>query len=184
MEKTVDGDERAFRRIYDIYKIKVFKTAYVMVNDEKAAEDIVQEVFIIIYTKIYKLKHPQAFEAWIYKIVVNACNEYHRKNRKKVVTNDGEIEDIKDTNSERQPEELILKNERSVQLNSCINSLSDKLKTCIVLFYFNGLSIKQISDIQECPENTVKSRLFKAKKSIQKKMKADIEGEVSLNEYR
>ena len=49
--KSIDGDERAFRELYDKYKGKIFKTAYLMLRDEKGAEDIVQEVFITVYKK-------------------------------------------------------------------------------------------------------------------------------------
>ncbi|MDP4088449.1 MAG: sigma factor, partial [Bacillota bacterium] len=60
IERMSDGEEDAFERVYSMYMNKVYNTARMMTEDEKAAEDILQEVFIIIYKKIYKLKHAEA----------------------------------------------------------------------------------------------------------------------------
>lgn len=174
IKKTIDGDERAFRELYDNYKSKVFKTAYLMIRDEKIAEDIVKEVFITVYKKAYKLKRTEAFESWLYKITVNNCNEYFRRNSKALVTEEEDMSQLYDRDIYVQPEEMLLTEERNQQLDRIINSLSEKLKTCIILFYYNNMTIRQIADIQACSEGTVKSRLFKAKKAIEKKMKTEL----------
>lgn len=174
IKKSIDGDERAFRELYDKYKGKIFKTAYLMLRDEKGAEDIVQEVFITVYKKIYKLKYAEAFESWLYKITINRCNEYFRKNSKAVVTDEEDMYQIYDTDIYAQPDERLLTEERNQQLDRIINSLSEKLKTCIILFYYNNMTIKQIADILGCSEGTVKSRLFKAKRAIEKKLNTEL----------
>ena len=81
---------------------------------------------------------------------------------------------IYDTDIYAQPDERLLTEERNQQLDRIINSLSEKLKTCIILFYYNNMTIKQIADILGCSEGTVKSRLFKAKRAIEKKMKSEL----------
>lgn len=172
------GDEESFRRLYDMYKNKVYNTAKRLTNDDKAAEDIVQEVFVIIYTKIYKLKYAEAFEVWLYKIVINCCKNSFKKGKNLLIVEDDTIENAAGDHCGDAPGELIIKKERNSELMKCINKLSEKLKTCIILYYFNEMSIREISEILECSEGTVKSRLFKGKKALEKSFTLKMEGEV------
>jgi len=80
IEQVIDGDEAAFKKLYDMYKEKVYRIAWMLTNNESAAQDIIQEVFIQVYLKIPKLKYIEAFESWLYKITVN-CSEGTVKSR-------------------------------------------------------------------------------------------------------
>lgn len=178
------GDEACFRTLYDMYKSKVYNTAKRLTNDEKAAEDIMQEVFIIIYTKIYKLKHVEAFEVWLYRIVINCCKNFYKKGKNVVLVEENDIESVAGEYCEENPSQLLLKKERNEELMICISKLSEKLKICIILYYFNEMSIREIAETLECSEGTVKSRLFKGKKALEKSFTLKIEGEVNKHVYR
>lgn len=178
------GDEQAFRKLYDMYKDKVYNTAKMITNDEKEAEDILQEVFVIVFTKIYKLKHPGAFEAWLYKTVINQCNNLFRKGKKVVVVEDIAIENATGADEEEMPDEQAIRQETNRELMKCINLLSEKLRICIILYYFNEMSIREIGETLECSEGTVKSRLFKAKKELEKSLNSKMNCEVKQYGYR
>lgn len=183
IEEVVLGDRAAFRKLYDEYKLKVYNTARNITKDEKAAEDILQEVFVTIYTKLYKLKKPAAFDVWLYKIVVNCCNNYFRKNKNSISSEDSVIENLAGEDKEI-PNEILEKKESYEELKKCIDKLSDKLRICIVFYYFNDMSIKEIAEVLNCSEGTVKSRLFKAKKNLEKELVSMSNGEGRIYGYR
>jgi RNA polymerase sigma-70 factor (ECF subfamily) len=178
------GDEECFRTLYDMYKNKVYNTAKRLTNDDKAAEDIMQEVFVIIYTKIYKLKHAEAFEVWLYRIVINCCKNSYKKSKNLLVVEDKTIETAAGESCNETPSESLIRKERNEEMMNCISKLSEKLKTCIILYYFNEMSIREIAETLECSEGTVKSRLFKGKKALEKSFVLKMEGEVKEYGYR
>lgn len=82
MEKALNKDKKAFKSLYEEYNSKVYRTAYIILNNAAMAEDVLQEVFMNLYQKGSKLKHYEAFESWLYKITVNACINYIKKDKK------------------------------------------------------------------------------------------------------
>lgn len=175
IDRIIKGNQTAFKELYDIYKNRVYKTAWVMISDTSAAEDILQEVFITVYSKIYKLKCAEAFESWLYKITVNCCNQYLRKHKSDLVSEDEVFEQIPE-DAVNYPENKAIEKENGVEIINFIYELPLKQRNCIILFYYNHLSIKEIADILECTEGTVKSNLFKGKKALEKKISSKLNG--------
>lgn len=184
IERISYGDNEAFETLYNMYAKKVYNTAKMITENEKAAEDILQEVFLTIYTKIYKLKHVEAFESWLYRIVINCCNEYFRKNKKLVVTDDGNLDDIAGVSNCEIPGEALIKKENYKDLRRCVSILPEKMKECVVLYYYSEMSIIQISEVLGCSVGTVKSNMFKAKKALKKSLNLNIDCEVNTYGYR
>ncbi|WP_238884292.1 RNA polymerase sigma factor [Clostridium sp. YIM B02551] len=176
----INGDKDEFRHIYEIYKDKIYRTALLILNNNTQAEDVVQEVFIKIINNIHTLKNPEAFEAWIYKITVNSCRSYFKKFYSIVeffdFTSNLNFEKIDDSYD---PEEYVSTAESSNIIFSEINNLSPKLKVPIILFYYNDLSIKEISKILDISEGTAKSRLHNGKKYLKEALEKK---EVAINE--
>jgi len=187
IEKIKNGDKQAFKELYGEYKEKVYKTTCMMLNDTSAAEDMVQEIFINIYLKIHKLNNNEAFNSWIYKITVNYCMRYLKKNSKLKYTVDEEaVNYIIENNHSLIPEEGLLVREFNREVMKLIYELSDSQRICIILFYYNQMSIKEIAAVMESSENTTKSRLFKAKKYLKRKLEMSerYEKGVEFYEYR
>ncbi|MDP4090262.1 MAG: RNA polymerase sigma factor [Bacillota bacterium] len=184
IERMSDGYEDAFERIYSMYMNKVYNTARMMTEDEKAAEDILQEVFIIIYKKIYKLKHAEAFESWLYRITVNCCNNYFKKRKSTVVTEDDKLADVIGADTGQTPGEELISRETNDEIYKAVNTLPGKYRECIILYYYSEMSIAQIADVLDCSAGTVKSNLFKAKKALKKKLNLEIDCEVKTYGYR
>jgi RNA polymerase sigma-70 factor (ECF subfamily) len=159
------NDDDAFASVFYTYQQKVYKMAWLMLRDHQRAEDVVQETFLQVYTKINKLSNNMAFEKWLYKITVNHCYEIIRKHKKAdLLLLDETIENFT-TNSSVPHRELIQKEVRK-KIITAIYDLPLKHRTVLILFYFNDLSIKEIAAIISKSEGTVKSRLFYGKKII------------------
>lgn len=184
ISSVINGDEEAFKILYNSYHKNIYRYILSMINDEKAAEDILQEVFITVYNKIYKLKHYEAFETWLYRITINACNGYFRRNKKITYADSCTLDTLIEFTDSTDPNKQVLMREVYSHLDLCINNLSINLKNAIILFYFQDKSIFEIAKIMDCPINTVKTRLFKAKKHLLKGMESDYELEVKLSETR
>lgn len=167
--KVKNNDKQAFKVLFNTYKTNVYRTAFLILKDYQYADDVVQDTFMQVYLKINKLTNPFAFEKWLYKIAINLCFEIIRKNGKyKRIALDEEVdkEIIEWNGNVPLPENIAIQKETQRIILECIYSLQVNHRTVLVLFYFNSFSVKEISDIMECSEGTVKSRLFYAKRLL------------------
>jgi len=172
IEKALNKDKKAFKNLYEEYNSRVYRTAYIILNSTVMAEDILQEVFTSLYQKGSKLRHYEAFEAWLYKVTVNSCMNYMKKEKKTTFIADEKVIDaINEIKKEDAPEDMILSKEFRNEIMNYIYELPAQLRSTVILFYYNELSIKDIASIMECSEGTVKSRLFYSKKYLKDKIK-------------
>lgn len=171
LEKAKDGDKQAFRSIFNFYEQKVFSTAYFIMKDRQHAEDVVQEVFLKVYLKVHKLENNKVFEIWLYKITVNACSSFFRKLNKFSTTSIDEnimSEEFPISEKFSLPDNILIRKEFQEKVMEVVYALPVKHRTVITLYYYNNMSIKEISSIVGCSEGTVKSRLFYGKKELKK----------------
>jgi RNA polymerase sigma-70 factor (ECF subfamily) len=166
INKAKAGDRTAFILIYNIYRQKVYSTAFFILKDHQHAEDVVQETFLQVHLKIHKLKVLEAFEAWLYKITTNCCLKLLRKAKNiEVVELDENSFQLQGSELEV-PDNIIIQMEMEAVVMKGIYSLDIKHRVVLTLFYFNNMSISEIADIIDCSEGTVKSRLFYGKKIL------------------
>jgi len=171
IEKALNKDKAAFKRLYELYNSKVYRTAYIILDNSSIAEDVLQEVFMNLYQKGSKLKHYEAFESWLYKITVNSCMNYIKKSKKISFIGDNEVLDAIDKiDFESTPEDLFIDEELASEIMAYIYELPTNHRATVILFYYNELSIKEIASIMNCSEGTVKSRLFYSKKFLKDKI--------------
>ncbi|HBF9727101.1 TPA: sigma-70 family RNA polymerase sigma factor [Clostridioides difficile] len=135
----------------------LYKTAFLYTKDENEAMDICQETIYKTILNIHKLREPSCFKTWMTKILINNVNEVNR-NKIKIFDNDFQIELIKDISYEKLEEKL--------DLYSAIDLLEEKFKTPIIFQYFQDMTIKEIAEVLECNENTVKTYLRRGKKKL------------------
>ncbi|MFV0518120.1 MAG: RNA polymerase sigma factor [Aminipila sp.] len=162
------GDESAFEEIFEKYKVKAVRTAYLITGNRELAEDIVQETFIESFRTIQNLKEPRYFETWFFKILTHIAWKYSKKEKRLVpVENIFESEKIM---SQQQEDYNFINEEKSLQLSESLDKLEVKQKTAIYLYYYGGFSISEIAKIMGCFEGTVKSRLYTARKNLKKSL--------------
>jgi len=154
------GDVNSFSELYQLHKKKALVTAYLISNQKGIAEDIVQESFIECFQKIKTIRNPEAFEAWFYKILVRTGWRMVKKYNYFLLMSDQNMEGLSTTmdfNSELDTSET------NMMVHEALAQLSLPLKTVVILYYFNDMTIEKISKVLGCFPGTVKSRLYNAR---------------------
>lgn len=169
IEKIINGDESAIDELYLKYRTKAFRAAYLITSNSHTAEDIIQETFVQSIKSISSLKNANSFKPWFYRILTRIAYKHTKKDNSCILTDDI----AKHSNASACDE--YFKDEKYAYLYEQINKLNYKLKTTVVLFYFNEMSIKEIAETMNCLEGTVKSRLFTAKRKLKKAMLKETE---------
>ena len=150
------GREEAYYELLNTYGSGLFRTCFLMTKDEKLAEDIVQETFIRVFKYIKGFKGDSSLYTWIYRISQNVL-----KDKVKLAVVEVPYEDYHmDPDN---PENLIVNKLDRELLRRELDNLSFIYKQVLILFYFEDKSIKQISDILEEKEGTIKSKLSRAR---------------------
>ncbi len=160
INRLKNGDRKAFDEIYNLYVNQALRTAYLITGNKMDSEDIVQQTFIQCYQTICQLKDVTKFKSWFFRILTRIA---WKTNKHKLPC----VDKIFDSEYSKSSLDIVLENEQNQILYHAINSLDTKLKTVIILYYYNELSIKEISDILCIRQGTVKSRLFSARKKLQ-----------------
>ena len=148
------GDKEAFLSLIDENKLNIYRVAKGMLREEKDIEDAIQNTIIKAYSNIKTLRQNDYFRTWLIKVLINECNMILRRNKKTVAI---------DSVMENEPD---VDNFKDLDLTASVNSLSEDLRVVIVLFYFEDMSQKDIANLLDIPEGTVKSRLTRARKKL------------------
>ncbi|MEG1931060.1 MAG: RNA polymerase sigma factor [Anaerovorax sp.] len=159
-----EGDETAFEKLFELYKVKAVRTAYLLTNNAALAEDITQEAFVQCYLKIKELRDPDQFKTWFFKILTRLAWKMSAK-EKNVIP----VENIFDAIAHQDTEQIemdFIKREDAKKIMKLIDSLEQKQKTVILLYYYNDFSVGEIAKVVGCFEGTVKSRLHTARKNL------------------
>ena len=171
---AMQGDEQSFSQLYQLYYQKVYALAFQTLKNAADAEDVLQITFIKAWKSISRLNDPAAFNTWIQRIAVNECTTLLRRRKPDFSIDNNDEEDgipIELESDLMIPEVYAEREDLSERMRQVIFSLSEVQRQTIVLFYFDEHSISEIAEIMGCGENTVKSRLYLARKA----MKAEIE---------
>jgi len=180
IRRSQEGDSLAIEAIYEQYKRPLFSLAYRYTYDSATAEDLLQEIFIKVFTHLKDIQRVETFPGWLYRIAVNTCYSYLRQNKtelqKKVPLSEVEAE-MKQPEGES-PESYLKK-----PLDEAIEVLPKKLKSVFLLHDVQGFKHHEISRMLGCSVGTSKSQLFKASSvsgSIRYQGKINPDGRYSL----
>lgn len=183
VEKAKCGDHEAFKLLVLKYQQRIMNLVVRFVHNVSDAEDITQEVFIKAYRALPKFRGDSAFYTWIYRIAANTAKNHlvvkFREPRKFAKDIDemeqtGDSDTLKDNQT---PEHLLLRDEIQKVITEAIDALPESLKIAITLREIEGLSYKDIAKVMGCPIGTVRSRIFRARKDIDKELKPLLENE-------
>ncbi len=164
------GDPVGYEQLYDRYSKHIYAMTYGILQNHTDAEDAVQNTFIHVYEKLYTLKDYNSFDSWLEKIAYNEALLLIRKRKKMTLFNDDLEAKFTDQIQDELmlPEEIAERRDTAEKIRSIIAELPEAQRQTLVLFYYNNLKIKQIAEVMNCGENTVKSRLYYARRSIGK----------------
>ncbi len=169
IKKAQAGDSEAFASIYN----ETVKTAYYVAKriliSEDATEDVLQEAYIAVYQHLSDYKSGN-FQGWVDTIVANRAKNYIRKKNpilfSEMESEERPVVEFEEEKIEFRPDAKVDYNETQRLILEIIDNLSPEQRLSVILFYFENRSVKEIAEICECSENTVKSRLNYARKKI------------------
>ena len=172
VSKAKQGDPDALNDLFNAFYNDVYYFALKTVKDDQVACDVTQETFIEVINTLDQLEQEAAFVTWLKKITYHQCTRYFKKKKDVIVDEDEDGNTVFDTLQEEKadfiPEEALDKEDFKKTIMGMIDNLSEEQRAAVMMFYYDELSIKQIAEIQNTNENTVKSRLNYAKKGIKK----------------
>lgn len=170
------GNKQAFDALVLKYQYKVFKIIARYVNDPSEVMDVAQETFIKAYKALDNFRGESAFYTWLYRIAINTAKNHVISQGRKIPDVDFEINDAEHYLSKNvlkeygTPERLLICDEIEHILFDVINQLPTDLRTTIMLREMEGLTYEEISDVMDCPVGTVRSRIFRAREAIERKV--------------
>ena len=168
VQRAAKGEQSAFAELYALSYNRVYFYAYRMLQNEEDAIDIVQEVFITVFTRIGELKKPESYMCWLSRITVNLCRDFHKKSSRLVIDrkNSDLIEQFAD--EEGLTEKLVLKNDIKESMIKVIDILPEEQKRAVLLYYYEQLTVSQIAEIEAVSVSAIKNRLSYARKKLKK----------------
>lgn len=175
------GDTKAYAQLVDRYKDLVYTLAIRMLKHKEEAEEVAQDTFIKVFKSLGKFKGDSKFSTWIYKVTYNTCLDRIKKNKKHF--NNVAIDEYTFNKLDTIDNALdnIIKEEKSTLIKQCINKLPEDSSALLTLFYFEELSLDEISKIINLEANTVKVKLFRARKKLAVILEQYLQPQNSLN---
>jgi len=177
VERTLNGNQAAFNLLVLRYQHKVAGLIARFVKDPHEVEDVAQEAFIKAYRALHLFRGDSAFYTWLYRIAVNTAKNHLVSRGRRPPSTDFDLDDaelVEDTSALRDidsPEGLLQKAHLEKLINEAIDELPEDLRTAFTLREFSGLSYEDITEIMDCPVGTVRSRIFRAREAIDKKIR-------------
>ncbi|MGF1763118.1 RNA polymerase sigma factor RpoE [Aliivibrio kagoshimensis] len=177
IERVQNGDKQAFNLLVVKYQNKVCSLVSRYVNNSGDVPDVAQEAFIKAYRALPGFRGESAFYTWLYRIAVNTAKNYIVAQGRRPPASDIDAEDAEYYESGTalkeisNPENLSLSEELRQVVFSTIDALPEDLKTAITLRELEGLSYEDIAEIMDCPVGTVRSRIFRAREAVEKKIR-------------
>lgn len=165
ISKMKNGDKSAFEEIVKRLENQLLLIAKSRLNNESLAEDAVQETFICLFKNVRKIKDISKLKSWITIVLINKCNKLMKQN--KIIEISYDQEDFENfLHSEQEYEEII----NDIDFFNCINFLNMEERTIVSMYYSENYTTKEISEILKVSENTIKSKLLRAKTKIRNRL--------------
>ena len=185
VQRAQRGDLRAFDLLVLKYQGRIGALVSRYVNDPGDAEDVTQEAFIKAYRALDKFRGDSAFYTWLYRIASNAAkNHLVAKGRRPGA--DATIEDAEAfehagwVSESGAPEAVLMSEELAQVVTKAIEALPKELRAALTLREFEGLSYDDIAAVLDCPVGTVRSRIFRARESIDERVREQMSEELGF----
>jgi len=176
VHRVQKGDKGAFDLLVLKYQHKIVNLVMRYVRDPDLALDIAQEAFLKAYRALPRFRGDSAFYTWLYRIAVNTAKNHLAAQRRRPMDIELDLQDpeqydlhakLKETDT---PEGVTLGEELRQTVEKAIDALPEDLRTAIVLRELDGMSYEEIAQTMDCPVGTVRSRIFRARDAIGKKI--------------
>jgi RNA polymerase sigma-70 factor, ECF subfamily len=162
--RSIGGDAESFNELILRWERPIYALAYRTIGREEDARDVCQETFLRAFRALPGFRGQAKFSSWLYRIALNLCRDWIRRERRAQVVQPPENVDLIELASALEPsetvEDLVTRKDLARAVERAMGSLSEEQRTAIVLKEYHGLTFQEIADLVGCPLSTVKTRLY------------------------
>ena len=179
------GDLDSFNQLVARWERPIYALAYRTLGREEEARDMTQEAFLRAYRGLKAFKGEAKFSSWLYRITLNLCRDWIRRERRAPVVAVPEgVDPVDLADSQTAPaesvEELVARREMSKAVARAMAELPDDQRTAILLKEYHGLTFQEIADMLGCPLSTVKTRLYQGLSVLRRRLERQQAEEAAL----
>ena len=172
--RSMGGDLDSFNQLVLRWERPIYALAYRVIGREEDARDVAQETFLRAFRALSGFKGQAKFSSWLYRITLNLCRDWIRKERRTPVSQAPEGIDIIELAGEGTPaesiEQLVGRKELGRAVSKAMAMLPEEQRTAIILKEYHGLTFQEIADMLDCPLSTVKTRLYQGLSVVRKQL--------------
>jgi RNA polymerase sigma-70 factor (ECF subfamily) len=165
----IEDKQLMIDEIMDLHGQEILQLVYSYVNNKQVAEDLTQEIFIKCYKSLHTYNGKSKLRTWLWRIAINHCKDFLKSWYNKNVVVTGE-EPANHMTKKEMVEQVVIQKEEDNELISVLMTLPIKYREVIYLFYYEELPIKEIAVVTEVNDNTVKTRLRRAKELLKERL--------------
>lgn len=171
------GDADSFNQLIQRWERPIYALAYRVIGRQEEARDVCQETFLRAYRSLPGFKGEAKFSSWVYRIALNLCRDWMRKQKRTPVVQAPEGVDITEMAGEGGPvesiEDLVGRKRLSAVVGEAMSHLPEEQRTAIILKEYHGMTFQEIADLQGCPLSTVKTRLYQGLAVLRRELEQD-----------
>ena len=169
------GDLDSFNQLVLRWERPIYALAYRVIGREEDARDVAQETFLRAFRALKGFKGQAKFSSWLYRITLNLCRDWIRREKRTPVTPTPEGLDIIELAGEATPsetiEELVGRRQLGRAVSKAMAMLPEDQRTAIILKEYHGLTFQEIAELLDCPLSTVKTRLYQGLTVVRKQLR-------------
>ena len=173
--RSIGGDLDSFNQLVLRWERPIYALAYRVIGREEDARDVAQEAFLRAFRALGGFKGQAKFSSWLYRITLNLCRDWIRRERRTPVAQPPEGVDIIELAAERTPsetiEDLVSRRQLVRAVEKAMALLPEEQRTAIILKEYHGLTFQEIADLLDCPLSTVKTRLYQGLTVLRKQLR-------------
>jgi RNA polymerase sigma-70 factor (ECF subfamily) len=162
--RSIGGDADSFNQLVLRWERPIYALAYRVIGREEDARDVCQETFLRAFRALNGFRGQAKFSSWLYRIALNLCRDWVRRERRTPVVQASEEIDLMETAAVREPsvsiEDLVARKELTRIVERAMARLPEEQRTAIILKEYHELTFQEIADLVGCPLSTVKTRLY------------------------
>jgi RNA polymerase sigma-70 factor (ECF subfamily) len=162
--RSIRGDSESFNELILRWERPIYALAYRTIGREEEARDVCQETFLRAFRALPAFRGQAKFSSWLYRIALNLCRDWARKERRAPIAQLPEDVDLMDLAAATEPggsiEDLVARKELSRRVEQAMAKLPEEQRTAIILKEYHGMTFQEIADLVGCPLSTVKTRLY------------------------
>jgi RNA polymerase sigma-70 factor, ECF subfamily len=162
--RSIGGDASSFNELIQRWERPIYALAYRQIGREEDARDVCQETFLRAYRALNGFRGQAKFSSWLYRIALNLCRDWLRRERRTPVVQAPEDVDLIELAASREPsesiEDRVARDDLARAVERAMTLLPEEQRTAIILKEYHGLTFQEIADVVGCPLSTVKTRLY------------------------